>query len=69
MWSLTQKLQLILKGYPTCFGILLQKELNTHILRPAFSRPASTSQACLATDQVVTGCKTLLQKVELLSTF
>ena len=38
MWSVTQKLQLILKGYPTCFGILLQKELNTRILRPAFSR-------------------------------
>ena len=67
MWSVTQKLQLILKGYPTCFGILLQKELNTHFSPGVFS--ASTSQACLATDQVVTGFKTLLQKVKLLSTF
>ena len=30
---------------------------------------ASTSRACLATYQVVTGCKTLLEKVKLLSTF
>ena len=48
----------------SCFTTLLQIELNSDD-----ARLRSTSQTCLATNQVVADCETLLQTVESSSTF
>ena len=51
-----------MKKRETCFITLLQMELKSNVERLA------THETCLATNHVVAGCETLLQKVESSST-